>query len=1705
MTAPGTPKRSLRELLNSTGAVTRQAWQEVILRKCALLREVDEALFTTVLAEDVPEGRRFTFTSLTELPEMVPVPGSSTAYYVRGESRSLLLSAWESDPDGLRDFSRRMWVYYEDGAPLDQLSQMLFASPRDALGFAKALYDAADRAGDLSACDGLLRILRNRSELLSQFAPELFRFLQDREQYLRSRVLFVDDWTRSRHYLERRKVTASADAFLASSRWLMQIAAKGGFGKTAFLRWYISRRLLVAGRGRGVRWPVARIDFDRVNRATIAEAPSLLLVHAADQLDRQVEQGVGASLFRSFLLDHSRYLPALEPSPVRASAQVTLSLSENEAAEIEKAFCRQLARMPALLVLDTVEEMVLHKPQEWLSALRLLERVHEACPGLKVIMAGRHDIRTRQDFRPWTSMPRTRRGMTTITVGELTGPEAIEYLTRIRRLKPAFRARRAGRPAHGNPFKLTLFADRVGAGGRFTLQDLSELGHADVQYLIERIIERLPDCELQWVLRYAVVPNQLTRDFLHDVLLPHVRREAASPQRDRPHENLPPGAELVRRSRSWTPCPGTFDPDRLWTELRKYASASSWISLEGDLPRLQPELVVPMRYLLQSQPVYAEVHREAAAWFERRIDPDLMDPALYVQQRIDAGTVEAVAALDRSVRERAAAAGQLAIQALFHYFQAEGSAATTHWHRMMASTFSLFPDVRGALAESLLGSDFLDDDGQPRRHQLTAHIIEPETVAEAHFELAKTLSGELIHRGQHADAPHWREALMNRIEGHLDAIRTIEARLGRPAIGPERIEVEAQVLSHLGHDEQALALIATSLATASPQSAVRLLIMKANLVARRSAAEAHAAYEQAIALAASALHDTGQTRAMIRTMQGLIERDRGALDGALRHFEDSLVSTVAGGGSATDMVRRAGRLVDVLAQTHRWSVIPAWLGYVTSHAPDPAVAHRFTSDQRCRLDLDQMRMTPPIATSEDPQHALWRASRLALLHHPGTIDAFQLATRLFERAQNTVAAQACEIERLDFIVRIIGNFNEARTLGSKLDPSGPNWLRGQMAIIEMTRHPARERAIQQWKRVWAESPVHAGVFDRALAFAQALAGGLEPVAASDDFARLLTAITPVDARVALLTPFERWEPGTPGASNPPQPALLAAIPELAADDPDFVLRAIPLSRTLQYAGAPDHGRALLAAALQRLHLPDQPLVARRLLVAARLLNVVVDNTQVHAYLAAVRATCADYPGLVIATHVEQAEWWIEKADPASAAAALAEVTLPDGEPDQFTCRFMALQSRLSDDPMQANLWGSQALGVATRLGLPDGRVNLREVRIDDKPMYSSPFHLRAHVVEVRHPAEHELIIATTPLGQPATMRQVSIKPHKALIEVLGSRGSTEALEVLLGERARASELLRGVVPPPPGASTAGLLLRFDDDAMAGLPWEWGTEGRGFAFVARTTTREPATDTVRWVQAALTALGTPVVVDGVAGPQTFGALTEFDARHQVLEQGAVTAATIRRMRAMLPRRGIAIVGRNYEVERSYRTGYGAFGVDVVKLWQGSASGCMRVEPGDPSPLTAGLTSAQPDVVHLTLSVAQTGSDLRLATEGPSEGQGTPTTLALTPGLLSRMLQSALGAEQRPFVILDVPHSGSRAETLKLLYMRNQFAHQLFALGRTRGVLATGLAGSHTLAVAQALIRSVTGGDDAAALAQAVAALTAQAPSALFASDPSIPVW
>src|SRR5262249_33689315 len=153
------------------------------------------------------------------------------------------------------------------------------------------------------------------------------------------------------------------------------------------------------------------------------------------------------------------------------------------------------------------------------------------------------------------------------------------------------------------------FADLLGKADTFNREDLRRFPRLEINYLIERIIERIPDDQqpLRWALRYAVIPHDLTKDFLVKVLRPHLEAEISRSRHkplDHPQEKLPEGSEFIKESRPWKEYTGAIDYDKLWDDLLRYQSPSGWITAERGIPKLQPDIVVPMRQLLQTQDIF---------------------------------------------------------------------------------------------------------------------------------------------------------------------------------------------------------------------------------------------------------------------------------------------------------------------------------------------------------------------------------------------------------------------------------------------------------------------------------------------------------------------------------------------------------------------------------------------------------------------------------------------------------------------------------------------------------------------------------------------------------------------------------------------------------------------------------------------------------------------------------------------------------------------------------------------------------------------------------------------------------------------------------------------------------------------------------------------------------------------------------------------
>ncbi|HEX5271306.1 MAG TPA: hypothetical protein VFW33_12490, partial [Gemmataceae bacterium] len=273
-----------------------------------------------------------------------------------------------------------------------------------------------------------------------------------------------------------------------------------------------------------------------------------------------------------------------------------------------------------VVVLDTLEDAQLHQPAALLSVIRILADLRSRLPSqptrwqrltdavrrllgrpgratrLILVLAGRYNLLDspnnalpgfRDDFGAQT-LP--------LLLQEFSTDEAREYLVKKRELprdEPAVGVitERAG----GNPFKLALYADLFWEG--VTAAEIAADPRVDEAYLIQRIVNRIKNEAVRWLLNYGVVPRRLTREFVERVMVPA----------------LPDS------------CP---DPAPAWDELKRYASTYSWVRGSGPEPdalQFQPDVVGPRRRLLASEDPakYRELHERAAAYFAARVAPRL--------------------------------------------------------------------------------------------------------------------------------------------------------------------------------------------------------------------------------------------------------------------------------------------------------------------------------------------------------------------------------------------------------------------------------------------------------------------------------------------------------------------------------------------------------------------------------------------------------------------------------------------------------------------------------------------------------------------------------------------------------------------------------------------------------------------------------------------------------------------------------------------------------------------------------------------------------------------------------------------------------------------------------------------------------------------------------------------------------------------------
>jgi hypothetical protein len=738
---------SLNDVLRLAHENQSQSAPELLWKRCALAGTWKSDLYSRMV-EDLPSAP-----PLADFRNLAGVRITASGCDLADDIRATYLKLWKREDPELAGTAAMLETYYRDHKDPDREFQfLLLARPEDGLKKFLDLYAAADRSFDLGRCEALLRILRGQYELLSD---ALRTALNDREQYLQSRDMFAVEYYRSLVYKSRTQMESDCDIVLRDApQWIVNLYGQGGLGKTMFVRRLIAHRCLPEFVSD--RIPVARVDLDFTDLSLLADHPWLLLLEAARQFRPQLPGSPFVTLLGPEQLGLARLLRTKGDAQRAEDRQWTEISSHRRRESIEQLFITGLAGRRALLIIDTLEEFLLHRPDSLAQLLEVLCAVRDRCNGFRVLLSGRYWIRDPKRKPLQLGSPlRTRldAGMLPIQIKPFTKDESREYLRDERHLDNS-EVVEAIIGRSGNPFELSLFADLAKTRPLLTVKDVNECPDVKLAYLVERVIDRMPDEAIspddsaevirrkqvqfaaRWLVRYAVIPQELTLDFVKKVLRPFLEDEmSGKTMRD---QTKVAGYEDLERWRRQAIALDDRMLDEIWNELGKYASAYNWVG--GDEHRLQlhPEVVIPMRELLRQKPeeypIYQQLHEAAAKYFEALAGPP-------------GGPYRPEAGNDLS-------------KALYHRFQIEGSGAQQYWDRYRAICCGVSAEAVLTLAKSILTTrDYLDDERNPLPHFRAGQLIDRATLGEVSLEYA------------HAALLVWLRSLSEKTEQVANAVR----------------------------------------------------------------------------------------------------------------------------------------------------------------------------------------------------------------------------------------------------------------------------------------------------------------------------------------------------------------------------------------------------------------------------------------------------------------------------------------------------------------------------------------------------------------------------------------------------------------------------------------------------------------------------------------------------------------------------------------------------------------------------------------------------------------------------------------------------------------------------------------------------------------------------------------------------------------------
>jgi hypothetical protein len=1598
--------------------------------------------------------------------------------------------------------------------PAKVVGLRLFVDQRAALQDWRELYAEADRRFDLLRCRSLIGLLAWPATVSS----EVEEVYGDFQAYADARSLWTDEWYRTDSFLLPGTSSDTFEALLLGERGrMLELRGGGGYGKSSHLRWLIARRCVRAV----PRIACARVDFDTVDPLAAMRDPYLVLLEMADQLDQQLPGDAFGKLVRENIARrgqlYGRRRERATAIPARGFPELAAEKDRSvTAADVLRRFGARVAEVPAdqpvVLILDTLE-VPLHLPdnagvpaiQPLLAALADIQR---NAPGVRIVLAGRYHLRDAlRDLFSDRLDP--------FELPKFTEEEALRYLAEKRGIQDEGHLAAAVQAADGVPFSLALLADLIDHDPEISTSAITSYRGAEYAYLVERVVKRIKEQPVRWVLRYAATARRFDYEFVCDVVWPHVREVMSGDTNlDDPAADDLPG-DGKSPARLWAmddepPAQGNEAPvaevsvQQVWDQVKRYAGGSSWIRMDEvdrNALRLQPEVVRPLRALLRGRDIVPALHADAVQYFIRRANEEL------------AGSGQ---------RDRAR---EYLKEAVFHRFQLEGEAASGWWEEQIRTTSD--PQTRYALAEELaLGSDYTEPDGRPLQWG-DGWLAAEQTLQRARLELCLA-SAELASiepvppdLSQPADLTpserdrFWQTA-MNAL-ARLEAFRASGLPPGRIALA------RAAVKLGNGTDEVDVSEVRAALEEAgtTPRErlwiavldAGRLAIMSSPIAATRLTEAKKLAEQvpgerdlrQMLAIASIGYHGSwgGYDKALAECIQAgkdgvgsslfllleaMVRIDSGDYAGALATAARLRAADRGAAGAATLIEAVSLRL------EHRFAAAAesASRAKTLAEAPDPSPLNTWVLGNAL------------FAGGE---------SAAAFLEVAGARKAFADALHVFEDARDQEEAASCHVREAQLL---IGTLGQLRAAGVALDSAsraapegGDAALAALLLRAELNSRledPAGARAALRAAELASQRAATPARLSAVAVAGLAFGTRRDRNRYAAQLADNLSQINPPVARLRLVQCIER------GPLLGPQSAAARQIREQVIPEGGWdhdLDQLAPLDRAAHRLNAA--GLAIVlgddAEAEQMLHTAlrefgegdESSAGLRTILRLGRLLrlpDVVAEAGQ--AAVAAAMTMASDYPLLAAVTAIEHVEaaretgtgYWRDPGE----LCALAEDLLSRGTPnaESWRGRLAELQAVVSspDEPtMTSYLQTAAELYAAAGDVRKAEQVRNRVPQAGIQPGNSGPTvevlvklsgeAIKSNVVGWRLPAPRRRSSAAHPVRAAVVewVRSAASAPYPPRLPDLMVdqwQGFTDAL----GELMCAADVRRRRRRLP---ADAVLSIRVYNGALQSLPWELASNLRGGMLAAsfRRTYRAPAQDMpssrlIRFVQAGLNRAGYELHIDGVSGPDTVKALADWapssaasvgtsygpelvQQLHQTLLHGTVPRAVIVRAAASEGRR------RNFALERRYARA----GLEP-----------HRVDDSHASALQAALNAQPPPVVvHVVGGMVATTGAIGIDLLEGSWGSGLYQAAGLfTPTDLDRALRAAPPNWPSPVVVLDVPLPTGQREAADQLLLRNSFAADLFSLGGTPAVIGSGLTGlDDTRIVQDVLVEGLAHGD------------------------------